>query len=224
MTLSGRSLTLYHWLATSFCLIVVVSNVISAKMVPLPFFDNFLIPAGLITYPFTFILSDLVTELYDAAHAKRMVLLALGISLLAYLLFQLAMWLPSSDKEVHAAFHIVFGWNGLLVAASLAAFVTAQILDVQIYAWIKKWTGTGQLWLRNNGSTLLSQVVDTLMVNMIHLFWARSFPLETVLQIMALGYAYKAALSVANTPIFYLLVFFSKKYLHPQWHSEHCRN
>lgn len=215
MTLSGKSLALYQGVSALFCTTVVVSNLISAKMVQLPLFEGFSVPAGLLTYPLTFILSDLATELFDSRLAKQMVYHALGASLLAYALIMLAMWLPGSEHEASLAFREVFGWNGLIVSASLTAFVTAQLLDVRLYAWIKQWTGDHHLWLRNNGSTLLSQFVDTLLVNIIHLYLGRGMPMNTVVQIMLFAYTYKALLSMINTPLYYFLVSYSKRYISP---------
>lgn len=78
-----KRFSLYQLLSTAFCVILVMSNVISAKMIALPFFD-FTIPAGLIAYPLTFLLSDLVTEIYGPRQAKTMVYIALIMSVLSF--------------------------------------------------------------------------------------------------------------------------------------------
>lgn len=208
---TSPSPTLYSLIQATFCVIVVVSNVISAKLFEVPFFDNLLLPAGLLTYPLTFLLSDLTTELYGAKQAKHMVYTALGLTILCYFVIQLSIFLPTQDLEQQKAFQMTLGLNGLIIGASLTAYVIAQVLDIQLYALIKGWTNGRFLWLRNNGSTLASQIVDTLTVNMIHLYWGLGMELSQVFHIMLFSYTYKAVFSIANTPLFYALLYLIKK-------------
>lgn len=204
--------TLYHILCASFCVIVVVSNIISAKMIKMPFLADFYLPAGLITYPLTFLLSDLVTEVYGAAKAKMMVYIALGMNLLSFGLLQLALSLPAKTSEEQLAFAAILGLSGLRIFSSLIAYLISQIVDIQLYALIKKWTGLKWLWLRNNGSTCASQLVDTVVIDLLFLYGGLKMGMDQVFPIMVFSYAYKAFFSIANTPFFYLLVFlFGKK-------------
>jgi uncharacterized integral membrane protein (TIGR00697 family) len=198
--------TLYQILGASFCVIVVLSNILSAKMVPLPW-THLVIPAGLIFYPVTFLLSDLVTEIYGAAKAKVMVYMALGMSLLSFGMIQLALLLPSSRIEEQRAFEAILGLSGLRIFSSLVSYLTSQVVDIQLYAAIKRWTGPTFLWLRNNGSTCASQIVDTVMIDLIFLWWGLGMPMADVMPIMLFSYAYKAFFSLACTPLFYLLVY-----------------
>lgn len=199
--------TLYQVLCASFAVIVVISNIISVKMVKLPFFADFSIPAGLITYPLTFLVSDLVTEIYGAQRAKLMVYIALGMNLLGFGIIQLALAVPAHTAAEQTAFAAILGLSGLRIFSSLAAYLVAQIVDIQLYAWIKKMTGLRFLWLRNNGSTCVSQIVDTVIVDVIFLWWGLGMGMAEVLPIMVFSYAYKAFFSVANTPLFYLCVY-----------------
>ena len=80
------------------------------------------------------------------------------------------------------------------------------MIDVKLYAAIKRWTEGRFLWLRNTGSMLISQLVDTFIVNWIYLYIGLGFTLETTLQVILFCYIYKAALSVINTPLYYYLV------------------
>ena len=89
---------LYQVICASFCVIVVVSNILSAKMVALPFFA-LSIPAGLIAYPLTFLLSDLVTEIFGARRAKLMVYIALAMNLLIFGMIQVALLLPDNGFD-----------------------------------------------------------------------------------------------------------------------------
>jgi uncharacterized integral membrane protein (TIGR00697 family) len=198
---------LYQTICTSFCTIVVISNILSAKLVTLPLWD-LIIPVGLITYPLTFLLTDLVTEIFGARRAKLMVYVALAMNLLSFGMIQVGVWLPSHDTSQQQAFQAVLGLSGLRIFSSLISYVTSQIVDIQLYAAIKRWTGAKFLWLRNNGSTCVSQVVDTVIIDLIFLWWGLKMPFSEVAPIMLFSYLYKLFFSVAGTPLFYLLVFF----------------
>ena len=200
---------LYQIICAAFCVIAVLSNIISAKMVKLPFQDM-IIPAGLLTYPLTFLLSDLVTEIFGAQKAKFMVYLAFAMNLLSFGIIQIALLLPSPQADDSIGFQAVLGLSGLRIFTSLIAYLAAQITDIQLYALIKKWTGPRFLWLRNNGSTCASQIVDTVLIDMLYLYWGLGMGMNDVLPIMLISYAYKAFFSFANTPLFYLSVFLAK--------------
>jgi queuosine precursor transporter len=203
--------TLYQIISAAFCVIVVISNIISAKMVQVPFMDGFSIPAGLITYPLTFLLSDFVTEIFDAKKAKLMVYTALGMNLLGFAIIQATLLLPAATEAEQMAFNAIMGLSGLRIFSSLASYLVSQIADIQIYAWIKKWTGPRYLWFRNNVSTCTSQIIDTIMIDIIYLYWGLGMELAHVWPIMLFSFAYKIFFSVVNTPFFYLLVYMANK-------------
>ncbi len=202
---------LYQFLATLFCVIVILSNLFSAKMVPLPIFGHFAIPAGLITYPLTFLISDLVTEFFGLTKAKRMVYLTLGMNLVAFALLEVVLLLPSQNLNEHEAFQSVLGLGGLRIVSSLTAFTIAQLVDIQMYALIKRWTGFRFLWIRANGSTWVSQAIDTLVIDLLYLYWGIGMALPEVVPIMLFSLAYKFSFALTATPLFYLTVFFIKK-------------
>lgn len=201
-------MNLYTILCTFFCLIAVLSNIISAKMMQLPFTELH-VPAGLITYPLTFLLADLVTEIYGQEKAKQMVYVTLALSILSYGIIQLALLLPSKNEQ--AAFQEAFGLSGLRIFASLTAYLISQVVDIRLYSGIKKITGTRYLWLRNNGSTCISQLVDTILVDLIYLYWGLHMGMIEIFPIMLISYSYKAFFGILSTPLFYLSVFLSKR-------------
>ncbi len=194
---------LYQIICIGFCSIVLLSNILSAKMVLLPQI-NLTIPAGLICYPLTFLLSDLVTEIFGANRAKLMVYIALGASFFSFCLIELALLLPSIGND---SFRSALELSGLRIFSSLIAYITSQIAGIHLYAAIKLWTGHKWLWLRNNGSTFASQIVDTVMIDLLFLWWGLGMSLTQIAPIMLFSYAYKALFSAACTPLFYLLVF-----------------
>lgn len=206
MDKSKHSNLIYQIVSAAFCVMVVVANIVSAKMVKMPFFQQISIPAGLVIYPLTFLLSNFVTEIYGKAQARLMVYMALAMNVLSLCIIQIALVLPADTLEGQTAFHAIMGLAGVRIFASLAAYVIAQIVDIQLYALIRNWTGMRFLWLRNNGATLLSQMVDTVVIDLIFLYWSLGMPLTQVLAIILFSYVYKVVFSLANTPLLYLFV------------------
>lgn len=207
MNTSSVSTTMYQMMSAIFCMIVWISTIISAKMVKMPFMDDFSIPAGVLAYPLTFFLNALVTELFGPKKAKQMVYIALAMNLLNFGIIELAMILPASSEEEQTAFKAVLGSSGLRIFSSLLAYAAAQIVDIQLYAMIKKWTGPQFLWLRNNGSACVSQIVDTVIIDLVYLHWGLGMGMKEVMPIMIVSYAYKVIFSIASTPLFYVSVF-----------------
>lgn len=197
---------IYQVICASFTVIVVISNILSAKMITLPLLP-FSIPAGLIFYPITFLLTDLITEIFGAKRAKQMIYIALAMNLLSFAIIQVGLLLPGNEFEEQKAFQMVLGLTGLRIFSSLISYITSQIVDIQLYSLIKQWTGPKHLWLRNNGSTCVSQIVDTVMIDLIFLWWGLGMSIAEVMPIMVFSYLYKACFSVICTPLFYFLVF-----------------
>ncbi len=197
---------LYHAIIVAFCVIVVVSNIISAKLIKLPVYD-LSIPAGLITYPLTFLMSDFVTEIFGVRKAKIMIYITLAMNLLAFGIIEIALLLPAVDEIASREFQAILGLSGLRIFASLVGYIFSQITDVQLYALIKSWTGSKFLWLRNNGSSCLSQLVDTILIDIIYLYLGLQMSMTAVIPIMMISYLYKMFFSVACTPLFYLSVY-----------------
>lgn len=179
-------------------------------MILLPCFHNFSIPAGLITYPLTFFISDFITEIYGTKKAKEMVHHAFGMSIVAYLIIKIALILPSPTLENQSHFEEILGLNGIILVASLTAYITSQTIDIYLYSAIKKWTGPNYLWVRNNGSTLIAQLIDTTIVNLIYLKGGVGMNMTQVFPIMAFSYVYKCTFSIVLTPLFYFLIFLFK--------------
>ena len=200
----------YPIISAAFCVIVVISNILSAKLVD---FGYVVIPAGLITYPLSFILSDLVNEIFGPQKTKVMVYTAFGMTILSFGLIRLILALPTQSSEDQQAFQTVMGLSGLRIFSSLTAYFVAHMLDVQLYAMLKRWTGLRFLWLRNNGSTWVSQLVDTVIIDMIFLYWGLRMGMSEILPIMGISFAYKALFSAINTPVLYVLVYMMRK----QW-------
>ncbi len=202
---------MYPYISTAFSVIVIMGNIISAKMFKLPFFQDFSIPAGLVAYPLTFFLSNVVTEWYGSSSARKMVYQAFAMSVLAFLLIEMALFLPSPSPENAAEVAHVLGVNRTVVLGSLTAYLCSQMLEIRVYGWMKRATGERHLWLRSNGSTLIVQLCDTVIANFIFLKLGLGMNLSQMMPIMAFSYFYKGFFSVMCTPLFYCIAWYFKK-------------
>lgn len=202
------SSTCYFVVGAMFSTIVVLSNILSAKFVCLCAFNHPL-PAGLLIYPFSFVLTNLITELYGKQKARLMTYTALGMSLLSFCFIKYVLWMPSFGEQ--EAFELVLGLSGLRIFSSMTSYVISQLVDIQIYSAIKQWTGLKWIWMRNNGSMLVSQLVDTVLIDVIFLWWGLGMSFLEIYPIMLFSYFYKMLFSLGGTPILYLAIGGLKK-------------
>ena len=114
------------------------------------------------------------------------------------------------------AFDTVFTLPGVLIFASMTAYLVAQLIDVNIFHMIKKITNSKYLWLRNNVSTMISQLIDTIIVNTIFLGFGMGLSFDIVYKIIIANYLVKIIFAAIDTPIVYLIVNFIKK-KHPSF-------
>jgi len=218
--------TLYLILAALFVTSLVTSNLIFQKFFhwnPLGLF-NFELSVGIIAYPITFLITDIISEVFGQKRANKVVIAGIFASFFALLIIIVSdlapatEWSPISDKEFSKAFSFTY----LAVAASLAAYLFAQFLDVQVFHFWKRITKGKHLWLRNNLSTFTSQFVDTFTV----LFLLSIFEiLEWKLFGMLLlnGFLFKVVFALLDTPFAYLGVYGLRRYFGLKGHGAELR-
>ncbi len=165
---------------------------------------------GVILYSSIFFATDLLSEKYGRREAQRAVLLGFFVSVALVLMTQLSMlYLPTQNPQtaefaasVHSATVTLFDYTPRFVFGSLLAYLISQSFDVWIFHRIRAATNGRHLWLRNTGSTLLSQLVDTLIYGLV--VWWGLVDLITALQLAAAKYVFKFAIAVIDTPFIYL--------------------
>lgn len=166
--------------------------------------------AGMLSFPVTFLLTDLVNEYFGAKAARRTTYVGLGCALLAFLLILAARKLPVAPESPlpQPVFDQVFAMSNRLYVASLTAYLVGQLCDIAVFTAIKRATGDRLVWLRATGSTLVSQSIDSFLVTFI-LFQGAAGPdgkvpaMGTILQIAATGYILKFVLALLLTPAIY---------------------
>jgi queuosine precursor transporter len=214
-------------LVALFCVLLILSNIIGLKFFYLPFIPSITLPCSLLTYPFTFLIGDLVTELFGLKAARFMLLLGFVFSLLMLLILQIAIHLPTDPActfnghfkthlEYKRAFESIFGLSHIVVIASLVAYLCAQLIDVLLFEKIKQKTKGRFLFLRNNLSTWAAQGIDTLIVNGIILFAGLQMPFDLGLRIMSSSLLIKVIIAALETPILYLALYYLRRYVQPR--------
>ncbi len=186
---------------------LVVSNSMINKLtdVPLPFIGLATISVGTLPYPVTFLCTDLVSEVYGKRRADMLVIIGFVVSGYMLLLLYLGRVLPLShmqDGSVQDDFVAVFGQSTRAIIASMVAYMTAQFIDVRLYHYWRRLTKGKHLWLRNNASTLLSQLIDTVAVVTILFLNTLTFP--ELRDVIVSSYIYKLLVALADTPLMYL--------------------
>lgn len=183
----------------------------------------FFIAVGVLPYPITFLCTDLISELYGKERANKVVWVGLALNLWVVLILWLGSVLPpepmydSTGKLIYEQPGRVFFEIKELafgaVMASMIAYLTAQFIDVRIYHFWKKFTKGRHLWLRNNASTLISQLIDTVSVILITHYVVNALPINSeesiisqLLVFIYSGYTFKFLTALVDTLPFYFLV------------------
>ena len=204
MTASDK---IYTSLCVLFSVLLVTGNLIYQKFVSLPLFSlhTLELSVGAILYPLTFLLTDLITEFYGKEKARFCVRLAITMNVIVALTIAGMDQLTATEwsKIDNDAFHQVFGFYNVAFMGSIIACYVAQMVDVAIYLWIRKLTGNKWLWLRNNGSTMISLFIDTsIVISSMAVFGI--LPLERVGTLIGNSYLFKFFFTICSTPLFYM--------------------
>ncbi len=197
----------YAFLAALFVLALTAANVISSKVVTLLGFSA---PAGIIVYPVTFMVTDVVSEGYGKRHSQRVVWMGFILMLLLLAITRLAIWLPpASFYRGQEGFRRIFGASNRIIVASLIAYLASQTCDVAMFHFWRGVTNARYLWFRNNLSTMASQLVDTMLFIFIAFYGVYSLP--DCARMMGGQYFFKFVFALLDTPLVYLGVWWVGK-------------
>jgi len=199
---------------------VFIASLVSCNLIFQKFFTwnpfglyNFEISVGILPYPITFLVTDLISEIYGAKRANRVVLAGLFSSVFVLGVVTIAdystatSWSPVSDNE----FSKVFGLTTFSVGASMAAYLAAQFIDIRLFHFWKRLTKGKHLWLRNNFSTITSQLVDTSLVVGI-LCAVGAIEWQRFSELVFAGWLFKTIIAAIDTPFLYASTWGIRKY------------
>ena len=189
----------FQFLLSTFIASIVVSNVITGKLIQ---FGRFTLPGATLLYPITFLITDIVGEIWGKERGFRLVLWGFygNVILLLGSLFILRAPAPGFFEN-QSAYQIVLGATPRIVLASMVAYLISQFHDVWSFAFLKEKTGGRYKWIRNNVSTMVSQLIDTGLFTVIA--FSGVVPTGALWQIAVSQYLFKLVIALADTPFFY---------------------
>jgi uncharacterized integral membrane protein (TIGR00697 family) len=205
---------IYLILGALFIASLVVSNLIFQKFFYWDFFGiyTFEISVGILPYPVTFLITDIISEVYGRKKANEVVTAGIFASFFSLLIVFVAAEVPATEWSPigDALFNRVFGATAIAVFASMMAYLLAQYIDIYIFHFWKRVTQGRHLWVRNNFSTFLSQFVDTstvliLLCSFGKIDWALFMPL------LLSGFLFKVLIAAIDTPFLYAAVYAMRK-------------
>ena len=210
---------IYLYLSALFITSLVVSNLIFQKFFYwYPFKGEvfgsrlFELSVGILPYPLTFLITDLISEIYGKKAANRVVTAGIFASFFSIGILLMADYVPAMESSPvdDATFNKVFSLSPLAVLASMIAYLLAQFFDIKIYHYWKKLTQGKMLWLRNNFSTFTSQFLDTFsVVLLLSLFGI--LPWDLFVGLVMSGFVFKVIVAALDTPLLYLFVWIFRK-------------
>ena len=176
--------------------------------VPLPIlgveFESVVMTAGVIAFPVTFVVTDVMNEYFGKAGIRFVTYVGLGCVVFAFGLLQVALAVPTAANSPvpDSAFAAVFGTTTRVIIGSLVAYLVGQLVDIALFHRLRQLTDGRHLWLRATGSTLGSQLIDTFVV--LTVAFAGQLALGEIVAITLFNYSYKVLIAVGITPLVYL--------------------
>ena len=200
-------------LLTVYITLVAVLNILTVKLVAI---GSITFTFGTYLYPFTFLFTDIIAEIWGKNRAKQMVLLGFLASACVIALSWLAAVHPPAEfwRTENEGFRQIFLGVPRILFASMCAYLASQMFDIYLFQYIKKKTGGSKLWLRNTMSTISSQLLDTLIFTIVAFTGMIEF--TELLQILIGGYIIKFLLALLDTPLAYLAV----KWITGEWENK----
>jgi uncharacterized integral membrane protein (TIGR00697 family) len=200
----AASQKLFVVLCAIFVACLLLGDVIGGKIVRTPLGP---ISVGIIPFPVTFLLTDIVNDFYGSPGARFLTLLGFSMALLAWVLLQLTTAMPvdASTYFTQAEYAKVFGGSAQLFVASMVAYLIGQFLDIGVFQFWKTLTQSRHLWLRSTGSTIFSQAIDTVTINVIFGRVTAGWTWAFIEAKIGREYFIKFIVAVALTPAIYAL-------------------
>ncbi|WP_134323300.1 queuosine precursor transporter [Cumulibacter soli] len=205
---SASSASHYVTVVAVFCGLLLISNVAAVKPIEI---GSLIFDGGAILFPLTYVLGDVLAEVYGFRRAKRAIWIGFFLGAVASLCFFAVDSLPAPDwaAENAEAFSMALGFVPAIVLASLCGYLAGQLLNARVLVSMKRRSGENALWSRLLGSTLVGEFADTLIFCMIAtaigpFIWADFWNYFLV------GYIFKCAVEVIMLPITYRVIAFMK--------------
>ena len=213
MNFSNKKDTVFLILAGFFITNAIVAELIGGKLID--FFGVFTQSIGIIMWPVVFITTDLVNEYYGQSGVRKLSYVTVALISFAFLLLWICINIPATSFSPvnDENFSIVFGQSMWIIAGSVIAFISSQLIDSYIFWRLRNKTGKKMIWIRATGSTLISQLIDTFIVQFIGFVLPGRWTMQELLHNASYGYVFKLLVALAIIPVIYLVHYLIDKYL-----------
>lgn len=224
--LNGRRQWLFIALAGLFVTNAVTAELISNKLIQIPFSTElfgqdigpFITIVGILPWPVVFLLTDILNEFYGQKAVRRLSWITAGLIAYCFLIVGLSLSIPAyeikgSKLATNEAYNLVFGQAQSVILGSITAFLVSQLLDAYVFDWLKHKTGNRFIWLRSTGSTVISQLIDSYIVLYIGFVVPGAMTFSTYLKVAPTNYLLKMLIALMLTPFIYLIHFLVRRFL-----------
>lgn len=168
-------------------------------------FGIFTLSIGVIPWPVVFIATDLINEYFGREGVRRLTLMTIALIVYAFIVLFLAMQVPAAPFSPvnDAQFQAVFGQSLWIIVGSVTAFALSQLVDVGVFWLVRHRTGGRFLWMRATGSTVVSQLIDSIVIVGIAFWLPGKVKTSEFLQVAASNYSFKLLIAIGVTPLLY---------------------
>lgn len=212
---AGGHFRYYDVVMTAFVVILLLSNVIGASkraVIDLPLIGLWPFGAGILFFPLSYVLDDVLTEVYGYSRARRVIWVGFVALLFMAGMEWVVVHLPSDQGwEGQGAYDYVFGAGWRIILASVCAFWAGDFLNSFVLAKMKIWTRGRMLWTRTIGSTIIGEGADSLIFYPLAFYGAPDWPIQSMLMVMFSQFVLKVGWEVILTPVTYAVVGFLKR-------------
>ncbi len=210
-----RDFKYFDFVMAAFVTILLLSNVIGAgkvAQIELPVAGMFVFGAGVLFFPVSYVIGDILTEVYGYAAARRCIWAGFGaLIFMAFMAWVVVALPPAADWGNQGAYEAVFGQVPRIVFASIVAFWAGEFVNSYVMARMKIWTKGKALWSRTIGSTFVGQGVDSAIFYPLAFLGVEGWTTELVMLVALTQWALKVGWEVALTPVTYAVVGWLKR-------------
>ena len=203
----GRHRGVFDIVAATFCALLLISNVGATKLIAI---GPFITDGGAFLFPLTYVLGDVLSEVYGLRLAKRVILTGFVLQVVASLsLWAVQLAPPAADWGFQEAYESVLGFIPRIVLASMAGYLAGQLLNAWVLVRMKEWTQGRHLWSRLIGSTVVGEFADTLVFCLV----ARWGDLDVagMVNYVLVGIAWKIGVETVMLPVTYRVIAFVRR-------------